>query len=46
MGHVAESYGVNIMLAAMAGWLSMAGLALMLWCLRKRFRAARIKTAA
>lgn len=46
MGHVAENHGVNIMLVAMAGWLSMAGLALMLWCLRKRFRAARIKPAA
>lgn len=46
MGHVAENHGVNIMLAAMAGWLSMAGLALVVWCLRKRSRAARIKSAA
>ena len=46
MGHVAENHGVNTMLVAMAGWLSMAGLALILWCLRKRLRAARIKPAA
>lgn len=46
MGQVADHHSVLAMLAAMAGWLSMAGLVLVLWCLRKRLRAARIKPAA
>ena len=46
MGHVADSYSVTSMLAAMAGWLSVAGVCLALWCLRRRYRAARIKAPA
>lgn len=43
MGHVEKGGGVGSMLQAMALWLMLAGLCLMLWCLRRRLRAKRMR---
>ncbi len=41
MGHAERTHGVEGMLMAMAGWLMLAGLCLMMWCLRRRVRARK-----
>lgn len=41
MGHAEKAHGVDGMLMAMAGWLMLAGLCLVMWCLRRRVRARR-----
>lgn len=41
MGRAEKDHGVDGMLLGMALWLCLAGLCLLLWCLRRRLRARR-----
>ncbi|HYD18451.1 MAG TPA: MFS transporter [Patescibacteria group bacterium] len=46
MGKVSDLWGVQAVLVALAGWLSVAGLCLAAWCIRRRQRARMLKVQA